>query len=170
MTRKILFLTVAVTALVFFIFSRGSEKVFVDDLAPYFTLPTHQGPQVSLESLRGRVVLLNFWATWCPPCLEEMPSLEDLNQKMMGKNFSVIAISVDEMGFKSIEPFLEKVPLTFQILNDGSGDVAELYGVHLLPETFLIDQEGKIIDHYQGPRDWKDEKIVSEILRYVEGS
>lgn len=137
--------------------------------APSFSLPSRDGMD-GLEKYRGKAVLLNFWATWCPPCVVEMPSLERLNQQMRGKDFQILAVSEDEGGWAPIDRFLKRLPLTMTILLDGRGDAAALYGTNSLPESFLIDKKGIIVKKYQGPRNWMDEKIVSEILGYVQGT
>ncbi len=143
----------------------GGEKIRIGEPAPSFTLPSKTAP-VSLNQFRGKVVLLNFWATWCPPCLQEMPSLEKLNQKMKGKEFELLAVNVDEEGWLAIERFLRKIPVTFTIVIDPRGDVATEYGTQRLPESFLIDKNGVVVQKYLGPRDWTDEKIISEINRH----
>ena len=137
--------------------------------APSFSLPS-KGGMIGLDEYRGKVVLLNFWASWCPPCVSEMPSLERLHRQMQGKDFQILAVSEDEGGWAPIDRFLKRLPVTMTILLDGRGDAAALYGTNELPETYLIDKKGVIIKKYRGPRNWMDEKIVSEILGYVQGA
>jgi len=122
--------------------------------APEFSLPrvSDEGTR-SLESYRGRVVLLNFWATWCKPCEEEMPSMERLYRSLSDVPFEIVAVSVDE----SVEPvraFRESYGLSFSILLDAEQDVARAYQTFRFPESFLIDGEGRVVQRYVGPREW----------------
>lgn len=148
-------------------YERG-QTVLVGTAAPNFTLPSAEG-MVSLDQFRGQVVLLNFWASWCPPCVAEMPSLERLHRRMQGSDFVVLAVSEDEEGWPAIKRFLQAVPLTMTILPDARGDAAELYGTFQLPQTFLIDKSGVIVRKYSGPRNWIDARILSEVQKHVEG-
>lgn len=135
--------------------------------APSFRLPSRAG-SVALDQFRGRVVLINFWATWCPPCLQEMPSLESLKRQMEGREFQILAINLDEEGWPAVDQFLQRMPLTMTILVDSKNDIAGLYGTNYLPESFLIDRKGIIVKTYTGPRDWTEAGLVSEILKYVD--
>ncbi|MBI2083854.1 MAG: TlpA family protein disulfide reductase [Deltaproteobacteria bacterium] len=134
------------------------------DLVPHFSLPSMKN-SVSLQEYRGKLVLLNFWATWCPPCLAEMPSLDRLNERI-GDGFEVIAIGVDDT-WSSIQQFLKMTPLTLVILLDQKGEVAEKYGVTHLPISYLIDREGTVLKKYVGPRVWDDPEIISEIKEHL---
>jgi peroxiredoxin len=166
-TLLILLLTAGIA---YFLYVSGSrEGLKAGSPAPGFALPSRNGV-VTLDQFRGKVVLINFWATWCPPCVQEMPSLENLKKRMEGKAFQILAVSVDEEGWKPIERFVEKMPLSLPILLDLRGDVADLYGTSRLPESYLIDKNGTVVKKYLGPRDWTEPKIVAEITRYVEGS
>lgn len=136
-------------------------------VAPAFILPTETGQPVSLEGYRGRVVLLNFWASWCPPCVAEMPSLERLKKAMEGKDFAIVAVSVDDR-WADVDRFKQTVPLTLTVLWDQGFQVAGRFGTYRLPETYLLDKKGVVVKRYLGPRDWTDPKLVAEILNYVE--
>jgi peroxiredoxin len=135
--------------------------VVVGDLAPSFTLPSLSGEK-SLKEFQGRVVLINFWATWCPPCLEEMPTLEYLSKSYGGDGLVVLGVSLDE-GWEPVKAFLKKHPLSFEILLDQNGEVASLYGTYRLPESYLIDSQGIVRRKYVGPRDWSDEALINDI-------
>lgn len=135
--------------------------------APSFSLASRTGV-VTLKDYSGQVVLVNFWATWCPPCASEMPSLERLNQRMSGKKFKILAVSLDEEGWPAIDRFIKKIPLRMTVLMDARGDVASEYGTSFLPESYLIDRQGVIVQKYSGPRDWLDPQIVLEIETYVQ--
>jgi len=123
-------------------------------VAPDFTFPDLNGNMVSLADFRGKVVFLNIWATWCPSCVEEMPSMEKLYQEMRGEDFEILAVSIDVQGAKIVTPFMEKYKLSFPALIDSHGRIKSLYQTTGVPETFIIDKEGIIVQKFIGPRDW----------------
>ena len=122
--------------------------------APDFTLPGLDGQMVRLSDYRGKVVLLNIWATWCPPCVDEMPSMEKLYQTLKGEGFEILAVSMDESGVQTVRPFMEKHKLNFPALTDTEGAVKSLYQTTGVPESFVIDKDGIIVEKIIGPRDW----------------
>jgi len=122
--------------------------------APNFTLPGLDGKMVSLADYRGKVVLLNIWATWCPPCVEEMPSMEKLYQALKGEGFEILAVSVDVSGAKAVLSFMKKHKLNFPALTDTKGSIKSLYQTTGVPESFIIDKDGIIVEKVIGPRDW----------------
>lgn len=122
--------------------------------APNFTLPGLDGKMVSLTDYRGKVVLLNIWATWCPPCVEEMPSMQKLYQAMRGEAFELLAVSLDESGAGAVVPFMKNHKLSFPALIDSEATLQKLYGTTGVPESFIIDKKGMIIEKIIGPRDW----------------
>lgn len=129
-------------------------------LAPDFTLTDMQGEPVSLSQYRGKVVFLNFWASWCPPCKEEMPSMEALYQGLKEGDFVMLAVNVEENGKLAVEQFLKEVPVNFPILLDSTQAVANLYKVRGLPHTFIIDREGNIVESVTGALDWNAPQVV----------
>jgi len=131
--------------------------------APEFSLSDSSNQTKSLRDYQGKVVLLNFWATWCGPCVSEMESLEKLYQRFQGKEFTVLAVSLDEEGWKAIEEFLKKNPVTFPILLDQEMKTADLYGTYKVPETYLIDAQGNVVEKIFGPQDWAEEKWFKKI-------
>lgn len=168
MKPKLLLLLILIVAATYFYYLHNEEKTVKEgQAAPSFSLPSQSG-SVSLEDFRGKTVLLNFWASWCPPCVCEMPSLEMFKKYMEGKNFQVLAVSVDEGGWRDIEAFLKNTPVTLKILSDAKGDVASQYGTYQLPETYLIDPKGKVIKKYVGPEAWMSPAIIQEIEGYVQ--
>ena len=128
--------------------------------APDFTLPAISGQEVRLSDLKGEVVLVNFWATWCPPCREEIPSMTALNRLMAGKPFRMLAISIDQGGKDAVNDFFKKSRLTLPVLIDSNGSIARLYGITGVPETFVIDRKGVIIKKIVGPLDWSAPEVV----------
>ncbi len=122
--------------------------------APDVTLPTLGGPPLALRSLRGKVVLVNFWATWCVPCQWEMPLMEKLYQAYKGRGFVVAAISLDQQGAVAVEPFVRQNRLTYPILLDPTLQGARQFGIRGLPATFLIGTDGYVKGVTYGPREW----------------
>lgn len=138
----------------------------VGNRAPEFTLPTRDGSQYSLSQSRGKIVLLNFWATWCGPCRMEMPSMQQLSQKLKAEDFEIIAISEDE-GWTPVDHFAQQTGLTFRIVLDGNQKAAQAYNSYRFPETFILDRQGLIIDKRVGAVDWSHpsvEKYFRELL------
>jgi peroxiredoxin len=122
--------------------------------APNFTLPDLDGKMVSLADYRGKVVLLNIWATWCPPCVEEMPSMEKLHQELKEEKFVILAVSIDESGANAVLPFMKNHRLNFPALIDSAGAIKGLYQTTGVPESFIIDKDGRIVEDVVGPMDW----------------
>ena len=122
--------------------------------APAFALTDLHGTQQALQDYRGRVVLLNFWATWCGPCLVEMPSMERLYQELKEEDFAILAVSSDPQGRAVTQPFVESQGLTFPILHDADYRVSGRYGVRTLPMSFVIDRNGTLTHRVFGARDW----------------
>ncbi len=137
------------------------EGDMVPDLV--FSGPSLKAP-IELKSLRGTVVLLNFWATWCPPCIEEMPSMDDLNKRFKAKPFTMIAVSIDE-NWASVEGFLKELNRapTFAIAHDPNQKQANgVFGIEQYPESFLIDKKGVIRGYYQGAVNWTSKEILNK--------
>ena len=165
------FIFVAVTVLVIILSLKLNDSAFkfsnqVDITsgtpAPDFTFPGLDGKKVSLSDYKGKVVLVNIWATWCRPCVDEMPSMEKLYQKFKGEDFEILAVSIDEPGIKAVAPFMKKHKLTFPALIDSEGAVKTVYGVTGVPESFIIDKQGILIKKIVGPVDW----ATSVVFRY----
>ena len=169
-TRKpvsfLVFLIIAVTVTVFLVwyvsFINRSHKtlVLVGDPAPAFTFPGLDGKMVSLADYKGKVVFVNIWATWCPPCRKEMPSMEKLYQQLKGEDFEILAISVDTLGANVVGPFMKEYGLSFPALLDTRGTTQNLYGTTGLPESFIIGRKGVIEKIVIGPTDWSTPDVV----------
>ena len=123
-------------------------------VAPDFTLRDLDGTMRDLASFRGRVVLLTFWATWCPPCQTEMLSMAGLYQYYKDYGFEVVAVSSDVQGAEVVQPFVTQLHLSFTTLLDPTGQVTRLYGVTSLPTTYLLDREGRLVTVTIGSHDW----------------
>ena len=163
---------VIVVAVVVFIVMGQKEKyepVVAGTVAPEFELPGIDGKTHKLSEYRGKVVFLNFWATWCKPCEEEIPSMQKLHENLKGFPFEIVAVSVDKEGPEVVEPFLKNYGVTFPVLQDRKGRTKELYKTTGVPETFIIDQNGVIAEKVWGPRDWLDPastKTIMELIQY----
>lgn len=130
-----------------------------------FSLPDLRGNPVNLKDFRGKVVFVNFWATWCVPCREEMPSMERLYQKYKGKELVMLAVNYRESR-KEAQAFMEELKLTFPGLLD-DGTVSTLYGVFALPATYLVDRQGRGAARVLGARDWMSEESRAVIERLL---
>ena len=122
--------------------------------APNFRLRDLNGHSVSLSDLRGKVVLLNFWATWCGPCRVEMPAMEELYRTFSRNDFEILAVSTDAQGASVTRPFQQENHLTFPILHDADYRVGLTYGARSLPMTFMVDRQGIVRHQIFGARDW----------------
>jgi peroxiredoxin len=138
--------------------------------APNFSLPDLEGKKVSLTDFKGKVVLLNIWATWCAPCVAEMPSMEKLYQELKGEDFLLLAISVDESGAEAVKPFVEKHRLGFPVLLDTNGEIKNLYQATGIPESFIIDKNGIIVEKIIGPRDWADSRAIRYFRNIIQSN
>ena len=126
---------------------------------PNFTFPDINGKEVSLSDHRGKVVLVNVWATWCPPCRQEMPSMQSLYEKFKGENFEILAVSIDSEGREAVAPFMRKMNLTFPALLDPGETIRSLYGITGVPESFIIDKQGILVQKIIGPINWATPEV-----------
>lgn len=136
--------------------------------APDFALKDINGRTYRLADLRGKIVFLNLWATWCPPCRMEMPSMERLHRRLQGTDFIMLAVSEDEDGSTAVRPFVDQMGLTFPVLLDQDGVLPARYGVTGYPETFVIDRGGRVIQHTIGPENWESEPAYRYFLKLLE--
>lgn len=137
-------------------------------LAADFTLRDLDGKLHKLSDYRGKVVFLNFWATWCPPCRAEMPAMERLNEVMGSKDFVMLAVNADE-DVKDLEAFARETPHKFTVLSDADGKIQQLYQVFKFPETFVIDRQGRIVEHIVGARDWSSTEALKFFNKQIAG-
>ena len=127
--------------------------------APDFRLKDPAGKQLSFRELRGKVVLLNFWATWCPPCIEEMPAMEKLHQKLGKDGLVILALNYQESP-ERVKEFFTEHKLTFMALLDRNGKVAELYQAWALPVSVVINKRGEIAARAMGSKDWYSKEAL----------
>ena len=138
-----------------------------EEIAPNFVLTDTQGEQVKLSDYRGKVVILDFWATWCPPCRRGIPDLIEL-QKTYKKKLAVIGISLDTDSRKNVVPFIKEYGINYKVVY-GDNDVVQKYGnIQSIPTTFIIDQKGKIVSSYIGLQ--RKETFENEIETLIKKS
>ena len=138
----------------------------INSKAPDFTLKDINGKTVSLSALKGKVVLLNFFATWCPPCRAEMPALNKLQRALKPRGLEVIAVSTDR-SINDIKDFLEKNRVDFPILFDADRNVAKQYRVFSMPTTFLINRNGIIVEKFYGEYNWTEPETKGKIEKLL---
>lgn len=138
--------------------------------APGISFSDAGGNSLDLESFEGRVVLMNIWATWCPPCVHEMPSLDRLEAELGGSDFEVVALSVDREGREAVEPFFEELSLEhLSIYLDPPAEVTRAFNTRGLPTTVLIDRQGRWVGTYEGAMDWDADDVVALMEELIAG-
>jgi thiol-disulfide isomerase/thioredoxin len=125
-----------------------------------FSLPLLNGKTQTLSGLKGKVVFLNFWATWCPPCREEMPDMEKLYQRFKNEDLEFLTVNIQE-GKAEVESFMKDFKLSFPVALDSNGDVATKYGIRGIPTTYIIGRDGRIIAAAVGGRQWYSEEMIN---------
>ena len=137
--------------------------------APTISVVDLAGNTVALSDFAGRLVLINLWATWCEPCLREMPSLERM-QSRLGDQITVVAISEDRGGSKTVEPFINKLGLkSFKTYLDPKSDAGRAFKVAGLPTSFLIDREGRVLGRIEGAAEWDSPKLLEVLKSFLGG-
>ena len=139
----------SVLALALFSGCTSKEKEGATAEAPDFKLEDLSAKKVRLSDLKGRVVLIEFWATWCPPCRAEIPAIERLHKEYGGKGLTVLAVSMDEGGWDEVKAFVKESKISYTVLK-GTEEVSSKYKVRLIPATFLVDKQGNIAKRYMG--------------------
>jgi len=142
------------------------QEVKDHPLAPDFTLPDPDGRKISLKNYRGKVVFLNFWATWCESCRDEMPAMDRLYREFKGKGLEIVAVNVKDKRDDALA-FVKKLKITYPIMMDPEGEVGLLYGAFGLPATYLIDRNGTVLARMWGPADWSGpaaRKLIGELV------
>ena len=141
----------------------GATPIKNHKKTPNFCLEELNGEKVRLAALKGKIVFLNFWATWCGPCIEEMPSMEALYQRYREKDFVLLAISVEERNPEPAKKFIQKHRYRLPVLLDPAGKTLDLFEIHRIPATVIIDKKGRTIGRAIGPRDWSSPEVFSLI-------
>jgi peroxiredoxin len=131
-------------------------------LAPSFSLPSRSGDIVSLDKLRGKVVMLNFWASWCGPCRQEMPLLDQMHKRYSSLGFTMIGVNV-ESNTADAEKWLQQTPVSFPVLFDKENKVSKLYDVNAMPSTVFIDRKGNVRALHRGYKPGDESEYLNEI-------
>ena len=135
-------------------------------------LPTLQGPMMRLADFQGHVILLNFWATWCYPCREEMPSMNALYQRYRNEAFTIIAIASDVQGRTDVEPYVKQQNLIFPVLLDPHNTIGMRLQLQGIPTSYLLDRQGRIASIQIGARDWNGprmQRLIDPLLKEADG-
>jgi peroxiredoxin len=163
----LLALIVGVT-LRFALLQRPPQPVSRGETAPDFVLPALGSGSISLRDYRGQVVLVNFWATWCPPCVEETPGLEKFAEQMRNQGVTVLGVSVDTDAV-ALQRFVRQYGLSFPMARDPTQAVASRYGTFKFPETYILDREGRVAEKIIGAANWQDPRIVGFVQQLARG-
>jgi peroxiredoxin len=155
-------LIAALTVAVIFVVAGTLEQKVIEtgDTAPKFTIKADQGPTVSRNDFKGKLLVLNFWATWCPPCIEEWPSLNDFAQRYKDKGVTVLAISVDRNEKRYLD-FVARGKPNFLTARDQESNIPASYGTFMFPETYIINQEGKVVYKIASGQNWTDPAFLN---------
>ena len=144
----------------------GPKVATVGEMAPNFTLVDRKGKTWTLSELKGQVVFINFWATWCPPCRDEMPSMQKLYATQPKDKFKMLAVlNKDDPALADI--FAAKLGITMPILDDQDNTAGKEYGLTGLPETYIVDKQGVLRKKFIGPEHWGSAKIRHMLSRYI---
>jgi len=147
------------------------------EMAPALELPSIEGGTISLAELRGNVVMLNIWATWCPPCLREMPSMQKVYERHRDDGLQILAVAVDDdPGVRQedgrivglVSEFVDRLGVTFPVVVDPTGETERRFGTEYLPTTILIDREGRIRAREIGGRFWDQEPFIDMVESLLE--
>jgi peroxiredoxin len=131
-------------------------------MAPAFSLPSRSGDTVSLAQLKGKVVMLNFWASWCGPCRQEMPLLDQMHKRYSALGFTLVGVNVDANS-KDAEDWLSKTPVSFPVLFDRESKVSKLYDVSAMPSTVFIDRQGNVRYLHRGYKAGDEGEYLNQI-------
>ena len=131
-------------------------------VAPSFALPSRAGDTVSLDKLKGQVVMLNFWASWCGPCRQEMPLLEQMHKRYSSLGFTLVGVNVDANS-SDAEAWLAKTPVSFPVLFDRESKVSKLYSVNAMPSSIFIDRKGNVRYMHRGYKSGDEGEYLNQI-------
>ena len=145
------------------VFSLRDTSAKEGGAAPRFAITTDQGRRITPEQFGGKVLVLNFWASWCPPCVQEIPSLDQFQKRFAKDGVVVVAVSIDKNPDK-YRAFLHRIPVSFETARDPSANVSSEYGTYQIPETYII-KDGRVLRKFANGEDWTSDDIV----QYVHG-
>jgi peroxiredoxin len=156
-------IVVLMACFVFVLYASIHERIIgVDDTAPDFTITADNGRAISPANFGGRLLVLNFWATWCPPCVEEVPSLDQFAKELAGSGVVVLGVSVDKDA-KAYHAFLSRANVSFMTARDPEAKISADYGTFKVPESYIIDSKGKVVQKIIGEENWSDGRMLSYV-------
>ena len=150
-------------AVYFALRQRQARPLAIGDSAPNFSVPAFPSGSLDLKNYHGQIVVLNLWATWCPPCVEETPSLVQFEEKMRDRGVRVLSISVDEDP-KALQDFIQKNHISYPVGRDPDRSLSARYGTFQFPETYILDRQGRVAEKVIGAIDWDDARIQNFVL------
>jgi len=140
--------------------------VGVGDTAPRFSITADNGKALSRSEFGGKLLVLNFWATWCPPCIQELPSLNEFQERMRAKGVVVVGISLDK-NEQVYKQFLQRARVSFTTARDPEANISSSYGTFKYPETYVISPGGKVLEKFVGPENWMNPEVLSRIEKHL---
>jgi len=136
--------------------------VDVGDKAPVFTITADNGKTITRSDFGGKLLVLNFWATWCPPCIQELPSLNEFQERLRAKGVVVLGVSLDK-NESTYKQFVQRAKITFVTAREPEANISSSYGTFKYPETYVINADGKVVAKFIGPENWMDPKVIERI-------
>lgn len=168
-TDRILKGLIAVLALALLYVVSGTlyERIVgVGDTAPTFKITADNGQTITRSNFGGKLLVLNFWATWCPPCIQEMPSLDAFQSRYKDKGVVVVGVSVDK-NEQTYKKFLQRAQVSFVTARDPEANISAEYGTFKYPETYIINEKGEVVEKFVGPENWLDDKVLKRIEKFL---
>lgn len=157
-------------AVYFFVTYHPDSGPHEGEVAPDFALPDRNGKIVHLSDFRGKPVLIHFWATWCGTCTHEMPQFNAMARQFRDSDLVILGLSLDDSGrgtgWKAVAAYEQRQPLDFTVLMDSRGAVADQFGTYALPESYLLDRDGRVVRKWAGEQEWSPEKIRKTMESY----
>jgi len=160
-------IAVLLAVLVFVLYSSIHERIIdVEDSAPAFTITADNGRTITPTKFGGRLLVLNFWATWCQPCIEEVPSLDEFAKEMAGSGVVVLGVSMDTNP-KLYHDFLSRSHVSFMTARDPEAKISADYGTYKYPESYIIDSKGKVVQKIIGATNWTDSSMLNAVKSFL---
>jgi len=151
------------------LFRNAKIQVLNQPMTPQeFTLSLLSGGNASLSDYKGKVVILNFWATWCPPCRAEMPSMETLYQRFNSQGLEILAVDIGENA-NTVRQFIQNNKYTFPVMLDSNSRISRIYGIEAIPTSYILDREGKIAARVVGSISWDTPQVFAAFQAFLAG-
>ena len=166
--KYLLFGVVALSAGLFWVVSDAFTERIVDvgQKAPDFKVVTESGKTITTQSFGGKLLVLNFWATWCPPCIDETPSLNEMAKQLAPQGVVVVGVSVDRNA-NSYKAFVQRMKIGFETSRDPESLISSSFGTYKIPETYVITPDGKVVEKFISNRDWTSAEVMSALRSHL---